>query len=343
MIHPLLFWYSSQPAEVKAAIILGGISIVTVCLGFLIKDYIIPRLLDKQKRKNEKLEAFLNYRIPLIQSAASLERRLEELFRTRSHILWGDSPNSDFYNYKSMSTNYRLCSLLGWIYAYKLEESHLQAPSKELNKAINKHIETFRTSLADGQGVEMEVARKIAQLLQIEEEKTGLLERFSVQIDHLVQEAITPKQRLLLSECCDEEQEKFLTSLSKLIKEIFCKQIDSEALKELDVIRITSVRLGLIYRDWQQAIGDLMTVKNSSPNGRGYDVISYLKFEEILCGEPCLKQKWLFRTMRLFEDLDVSKENEFDNRVAQLKQVKKALEHLLEALEKRNNLFPNLQ
>lgn len=336
MFQRLILWYSHQEPAVKAALILGAVSMVTVCLGFIVKDYLIPIWLERRKNQVEKQNAFRNYRLPLINSATSFKQRLDELFRTRSHILWKDAPENDFYNYKIISTNYRLCSLLGWIYAFRLEESYLKVPSKKLHGAITTQLEAFRGSLADGQKVEMDVAKRMLSAFGIDSSdlQEGNLEKFSVEIDRLVQRAITPNKCHVVSECSVEEQQKFLEGLSELTSQLLTKKISVEDLRAANVIELSSIRLGLIYRDWQQAIGDLMVKRNEKGSGRGYDIISYLEFEDIVYGDESSKQKWLTRSMRLFQDLDVSKDNNSDNRVEQLRRVKDALEKLIDALTK---------
>ncbi len=338
MLLNIINWYSNQEPQVKAAVIIGTVTIITVCLGFAIKDFFIPILLEKRKNKNEKVSVFRNYRTPLKESAHSLKRRLDEIFRTRAHILWKDNPNSDFYNYKIISTNYRLCALLGWIYAFRIEESYLQVPSKKLHRQIVTQLDAFSTSLADGQGVEMDVAKRFISILDIGSSNLdeGIIEKFSVEIDHLVQKAISPENKQLLSEASTEYQDIFLSSLSSLINNLFAKNIKPEKLRELNLINEASIRLGLIYRDWQYGIGDLMIKESHRSSDRSYDTISFCEFENIVLGDDTAKQRWLQRTMRLFEDLDVSRDNKADNRIDQLKNINIALGKLIVALEKCN-------
>lgn len=336
MFLDIISWYNTQEPPVKAAIIVGIVTLITVCLGFFIKDYLIPVILEKRKSRIEKVSVFRNYRTPLKDSALSLKRRLDEIFRTRAHILWKDNPNNDFYNYKIISTNYRLCALLGWITAFKIEESYLQVPSKKLHEQIASQLDAFSTSLADGQGVEMDVANRFISILKIDVTSlnAGIIEKFSVEIDHLIQIAISPEKKQLLSEASKEYQDKFRSSLLLLITKLFEENISYEQLVELNVIEEASIRVGLIYRDWQHGIGDLMIKERNKNSGRSYDVISFREFEEILLGGDTSKQLWLERSMRLFRDLDVSKDDRADNRILQLKNINEALRKLISALEK---------
>lgn len=329
-------WFSNQEPQVKAAIIIGSVTLVTVCLGFFIKDYLIPIRLEKRKAKIERVSVFRNYRTPLKDSALSFKRRLDEIFRTRAHILWKDNPANDFYNYKLISTNYRLCSLLGWIYAFRKEESYLQVPSKKLRKQIMVQLDAFSTSLADGQGVEMDVAKRLLVLLNIDAAnlQEGVVEKFSVEIDHLIQKAIASENKHVLADASEENHDTFLSSLATLIKDQMKREVDQGQLRELNVIDEASIRLGLIYRDWQQGIGDLMIKERGKDNGRSYDVISFREFENMIVSADTSGQLWLNRTMRLFENLDVSRDNRADNRIDQLKRINVSLGKLITALDK---------
>ncbi len=336
MICDSINWFGRQEPPVKAAIIVGCITIFTVIIGLIFKDLLIPIFLERRKTRVERKNVFKNYKAPLETSAESLKARLDEIFRTRAHLLWKDNPANDFYNYKFISTGYRLSSLLGWIYAFRKEESYLQVPSKKLHTQIKKELNAFTKSLADGQGVEMDVANRFLLLFKINKKgvEQGVIEKFSVEIDRLVQLAISPEGKELLNEISEEYQNNFLMSLSQLVEKLFGKKIDVTELIELNIVQEASIKLGLIYRDWQNGIGDLMIKYSDKKLGRAYDVISFREYENKINNNDNEYIIWFNRTMRLFKELDVSVDNKFDNRIEQLRKIQKTLSELIDALKK---------
>jgi len=86
-----------------------------------------------------------------------------------------------------------------------------------------------------------------------------------------------------------------------------------------------------IYRDWQNATGDLM-LKSLENSLRRYDLIGYGEFEELFYSE----NKWLLRLKRLFDNLNVEIDDRFDARVGQLKRLYKASIAILIAFNQFN-------
>jgi len=74
-----------------------------------------------------------------------------------------------------------------------------------------------------------------------------------------------------------------------------------------------SYREALIYRDWQDAIGDAMPDKNPD-SGRRFGIVGYEKFEEILKGESL----WMEVFRESVNDIDFESIDQNDFRAKQL-------------------------
>jgi hypothetical protein len=102
--------------------------------------------------------------------------------------------------------------------------------------------------------------------------------------------------------------------------------------KAQEVIVKASVKHGLIYRDWQQAIGDIMLEKYENKDVCPYTIIGYKKFEEMWDNGSIEEKKWLERAERIFKNLDLSVSEYSDSRIIQLKNMYSHSYDLLKAL-----------
>lgn len=267
------FSFKLNEPQVQASLIIASVTIITVILGFAIKDYIIPGIIEKRSKKREGQQLFNRYKVHLFKSALFFANRLSEIFRTRSHYLWIEAPKSDFYEYKYLSTIYRLCALLGWIRAYRLEEASIsiRKSDKEIH-LLSGGLDKLVSSFADGQNIEMYVAKALCKLHAVEIDKMPVdrLELFSVEIDHIVQEVLTNSGKEYVSELSDQKQTEFITKFKNLLTKLSIEGSLVDSTKA-DVIKAVSIKQGLIYRDWQQAIGDLMLGKKDTTDVRKYD------------------------------------------------------------------------
>jgi hypothetical protein len=143
--------------------------------------------------------------------------------------------------------------------------------------------------------------------------------KFSVQIDELVQKYTMEGDVNSISELSGEVGKAFVVELMQLVPFRTDKRITEP--QKLEIIREVSVRIGLIYRDWQQAIGDVMVEKYET-HASSYRVIGYRQFEGIwdASGES-EEKRWIGRAERIFQGLDLRADHRTDSRIAQLRRV----------------------
>jgi hypothetical protein len=333
-------WIKDLPKEsrgsVYAAMIVSIVSLVTVVATFFIKDYFIPVLLENRKKQTANKDAFTRYKTPLLRAARSLSLRILEIFRGRSYFLLQDAPATEFYRYKYISTIYRLCALLGWIRAIQLETINIVVTKRSDFAKMEAAQETIVKSLADGQHIEEQIVRNLCagwniDLTTIE---SGTMRRVGFDIDNLIQEFGYLYKKAKITELDEIHQRVLLNKITSIIQNRFqtSNPIDID-IQFADSIREVSVQQGLLYRDWQVAIGDLM-IEKIDKSIRSYDIISFRKFEEMCENGNAEEKKWIKRAERLFSGIDITVvEDRFDTRVSQLKKVQEATASLVQILE----------
>ena len=329
-----LFEVKTHQPQVQAAIIIAFTTIITVVLGFMIKDYWIPGLIERRTKTKTGQELFKRYKSQLFKSANSFASRLHEIYKTRSLYLLTERPKSEFYDYKYKSSVYRLCVLFGWIRAYRLEESAItiKKTDKEIH-IISQAINNLESSFADGQGVEMYVTQAICNIagISINHVNEDTFKRFGVGIDDLVHKFKSTHKVEYISDLKEAEKDRFFEDLCELIKKNdLSNNITIEAKEEM--LKKASVKLGLIYRDWQQGIGDLMLEKSKDIHSKSYRIIGYKKFEELWDDKDSKEKIWLTRAERIFENLDLSVDHSTDSRIQQLQKVYENVYGLLNEL-----------
>jgi hypothetical protein len=138
-------------------------------LLFVFKEYVFPASLEQLKQLNMADAVYRKYRDPLILSASELCHRLleiESLIEKGREITYLDHPLKDlrtltgtrsnttedkhFRQYKLESTIFRLASFLGWLELYRQDLTFLDSGKAHLNERLDKAIQSFRASLADG-------------------------------------------------------------------------------------------------------------------------------------------------------------------------------------------------
>jgi hypothetical protein len=318
-------------APVQAALIVAATTLFTVIVGFIFKDYLIPGWIEKRTASRSGQALFQLYKVNLFRSANAINNRLHEIYRTRSHYLWINAPLNTFYDYKYKSSIYRLCVLMGWIRAYRsLESSMTIAKSDAKFHEISGCINALESALADGQRIEMYVAKALFTIAKVKSDTVpaDTLEKFSVEVDHLVNQYLQNDVLDYIAELAPTQQNAFVVDIEKLLDTLKIKHEPLTANREL-IIKEVSVKLGLIYRDWQQGIGDLMLQKDAQT----YSAISYKTFEEYWgMKEDTSEKKWLKRAEVMFENLDLRVDQQSDSRIEQLKLVYASIYSLLTAL-----------
>lgn len=324
--------FNIHDSPVQAAAIIATTTLLTVVLGFIFKDMIIPGLIENRVKRKARHFLFAKYKYQLFHASLNFEKRLHELSRTRSHYLWAQTNLGSFYDYKYKSCVYRLCALLGWLRAFKLLESSfaIKGHTKEIHEIV-KVIREVESCFADGQRVEMYIAKSICKLISIDDSTlpVGTLEKLSIEIDNLIQKFQNQYDIEYVADLVPQGKTDFIIELKDTLTNLNIST-NNVQLVEMQIINEASIKLALIYRDWQQAIGDLMIVRTTD---QSFEVISFRAFEEIWQMDVSkAEKKWLTRAERMFKNLDMQADRKGDSRIHQLEELYKCLFALMKVL-----------
>jgi hypothetical protein len=159
-------------------------------------------------------------------------------------------------------------------------------------------LKEVEACLADGQRVEMYIAKSICSITGTNFEdlpiETGL--KFSIEIDNLIQRYQTSYEKEYIADLATERQKEFIDELVAIMGELNIPSSQVTSFQR-EIVKETSIKLALIYRDWQQAIGDLMIIKQPD---HSYEVLSFKAFEsEWSKDHKCEGKLWLQRAERI--------------------------------------------
>jgi hypothetical protein len=330
----MLEWLNLLTDQPKATVIGAIIGALTTLFAVLVKGYLIPLTAEKRLQRNKRKESFKGYSDPLILSAISFLYRTKEIFDSGDFLL-ATTPKNVYNEYKCLSTLYRLCVLLGWIRAIKIELSHIEVKNtKEFDK-IEKSLSEFEKSLADGGHIELSRLECLCKLWNLDYSNIPDINKkyLGTQVELLIDKATYSEKIDTPDKLKNSSKMKLVSSVSKLVSEKTgypqvpperLKTTSDEAIKEMS--RIES----WIYRDWQSAIGDLMIKQNHMGLTRKYDVLSFFEFENLCFKGDSSTTKWLRRIDGLFSDLNTQTDDRFDARKQQLKNTYNSVIGLIE-------------
>jgi hypothetical protein len=321
-------WFDGLNGQAQGAIIgvlIGSVfTIVIAILTILFKDYLIPILTEKRTQSNLKLRTFKEYSNPLIQAVLSYLFRINEIIYGSSQFLLSSTPKNEYNKYKYISTVYRLCVVLGWIRAMRIELSHVEVRNTKEFKKVESALDSFEQSLADGGHVEVSRAQHLCAMWNlnwdslVKNKKRELGSAIELLFDSHCYKGncdlpidLTPEKQL---ELCIEVFDLICTmTKTKVLPKLVIKNQLERAIREMSRTEVW------IYRDWQSSIGNLMIKRNLAVGERKYEVMSYPEFEEAFNNPGSLLNKWIFRVQGLFENLNTKVEDRFDARTNQIK------------------------
>lgn len=299
----MLEWLNLLTDQSKATVIgaiIGALITVTVAIfTVFVKDYLIPLTAEKRTQRNKRKEAFKGYSNPLILSSISFLYRTKEIFDSGDFLL-ATTPKNVYNEYKYISTLYRLCVLLGWIRAIKIELSHIEVKNtKEFDK-IEKSLFEFEKSLADGDHIELSRLEHLCKLWLIDYASVpqNIKKYLGTQVEILIDVATFGEN----IETPDRLRSRSKTKLIKEVANLICEETGFPTISQ-DLLKTTSAEAiqemsrieCWIYRDWQSAIGDLMIKSNNLGMARKYDALSFLEFENLCFNGDSSSRKWLRR------------------------------------------------
>ncbi|MEL6670570.1 MAG: hypothetical protein AAFR61_00115 [Bacteroidota bacterium] len=308
---------------------------------FMAKEYWESRR-NKQQEIKQEFKSFKVYGYPLLMALESLISRLQDIFLTQPRYLRSDAPDIEYYQYNYISTLYRLCSVLGWIRAVRLEVASLAVSKDATNTRLEDAIEAFQSALSSNhlsagaqvsylaQRWNMEVPKKAQQNEKYQWEKD--IEK--AVIDYMsTQEVERPHQ------LPEEDQIELLSRIAHKL----CGSLDhgegvpEELIRRYRTTCISTIsrRVSWIYKDWQRAIGDHMLQRQESDGvARRLEIMPFQEFEEAFISfqkEPA-KHLYIGRINRLFYNLRPFANDKVDARSQQLIQTSEALLDLITAI-----------
>lgn len=318
------------PVTALAAFVGVASAIVTAIL----KDFVFVRWhrrLDKVSDDNDVLRLYV---APLVASSEKLVWRFSEIFLQKRHQFLKSATLPLVYNeYKRQSTLYRVGTLLGWMRAIQLELSALPKGGLGLSDNVGVALEGVRKALADGPEVEVLRLQKLLEtwkLGQVPPEREAALaaelERrlYAVAGDSLKHDSsylhqLEDSGKILV---CRELADFLSSSLgrAKLSRAFLHERMESAILE-------MGYREALIYRDWQDAIGDSMLIDDDESDRR-FKNIGYEKFCELLSSNKV----WIEVFRDSIIDIDFESIETTDYRTTQLSNLCDAVCKLVEAL-----------
>jgi len=296
---PKLAAWRVSVATAEPTIVAAALTAIFTLACILLKDFFLKRAEEGRSHRKAESAFYERYSNPLATSAISLLHRLNEILfkehrpvylQKRACFASADGVHGSYLYYKRLSTAYRIASVLGWI---QREFSYLRVSEPLKAQDVEKAIESFEKALADGGWVEQERVRRLCELWNVGDMpllKSGDgAERLGVQVNNLLWDVLEESQ------CAKENA----SELSQEMRQLLCKRtadcitdfLGTNSISDTTMVRtwqdafsIITMREAWIYRDWQSAIGDLMT-RISELDARSFEVIGYGEFEQFASSE----------------------------------------------------------
>lgn len=343
-------YFLNLPLPAQLFIIGLSITLLSSLIAALVTNYLQKKRTDSV-RKLEDLKTAKKYAKPILESLISFGYRLREIFSSRHSFLLDTSASNKFNEYKLISTFYRFCAVLGWIRAYRKEHLYFDFHEDDFSKQVDNAISRFQSHIADGHFIELLRVKKLCKIfwdIDIEEkleekelEALGfkvetIIDKFLADIDNSFKYPIDldeTNQVVLLS--------KLLGIINQKIKreEISKRIIEEKVSSGTQAISILST---MIYRDWQNAIGDFMLKRLDSAPIR-YEIKSFKEFDEYFRKDfSSEKNEWMLRAYRLFHNLDTDIDDQYDSRRIQLIKIYGGVIEVLEVIANIDNYLKEI-
>lgn len=317
------------------------VGIVTGLILAFVSSYVIPLLITKREKAERKRDIYERYAQPLAADSANLLWRFNEiLFGQRAHYLREDAPATPYNEYKVISTCYRIAVLLGWIRAIRLEQSYLLFGDEATFDQVREAVTSIEIALADSPPVEIETVNKLARLWGIElpsesEKVNCIAAEVSAELQHLLAEC-----RLTRYEQFVELEESQRRRIVRIVADAITRKIHRQPLAEphisetcAEALAYITVKQAWIYREWQQAIGNLM-IREVTGAVRRFDIVGYEDFEKTVRDGESEKRVLLMRLRDMVVGIDLARPAAADYRLTQLRLLASAVARLICAIEK---------
>ncbi|MGB1205462.1 MAG: hypothetical protein ACPG5B_07450 [Chitinophagales bacterium] len=270
------------------------------------------------------------YLSPCIDMMTSFAFRLKEIFEGRGLFLLKDAPQTDFNEYRYISTIYRFCAVLAWVRIVKKEQSFSRIQD-DYQKSISKAIYNFQNALADGKEVEALIAKDLCKMFCFNTSKWSekIWVNIGIEIDNILHTYRHQHMVIQLLDLDIESQNKLLDDICEKISQIGKVAFKKQASENNIAIAQIARKQAWIYFDWQTAIGDIMIERTNRPQ-KAYEVIGFADFESYFLDDTFKNKRWIKRAEKPFADFDITRSESLDARILQLKNVFKHSVKLIE-------------
>lgn len=325
---------------ILSAVIGAGTAVVVM----LLRDGVFAWIKTLWVRKQSDAEIYRQYLGPLAEACAKIVWRNKEIFLDHRHAFLNTATLPRDYNeYKRKSTLYRIATLLGWIRGMDIELSSLAAHNPGYTPPIAAQISAFRNALAEGPVVERDRLVQVCGVwgfdtTAMDEKKLArLAARFEVK-----SHGAFGDEGSALRDAAKLERDKKLRALRALADftagELGLAVLDNSTLDATldDAAASLVYREALIYREWQDAIGDAM-IERDRDSPRRFRIIGFAEFSKLIGSS---KQPWMKVFAGSLDDIDFEQPNPQDFRAHQLRKVANAAAAMVIAIDKKASPSP---
>jgi hypothetical protein len=327
-----------QPTSPLTATMASALVGATAALAVvLIKEY-FDRQKEKRTKKESEAEIYRHYLTPLAESCEKIVWRAREIFIDRRHaFLKTATLPLDFNDYKRTSTLYRIASLIGWIRGMGIELRALPRAPGSNGTPISGEIIAFQRALAEGTHVEQHRLDSLAALWGFDLSDLDARRRAELGLQFEIEAHKLTDGRLKstgneLRTLRGADKHRICEALITFLQRTTGRQSNPASLDD-DVIdqaiQALSYREALLYRDWQDALGDAM-IESDPLSDRRFRIIGYDAFTKLLL----LDKPWFKVFAHSIDDIDFDEANPLDSRAQQLRDVCASVANILIAISK---------
>lgn len=313
----------------------AAIGAFSALFASFVKDR-FDRLREQRTRRQSESDVYRQYLAPLCEACERIVWRACEIFVDRRHAFLKTATQPlDFNAYKRVSTLYRVAALIGWIRGMTLELRALPRGKAAFAPPIARQIAAFQSALADGPDVELDRLDRLATLWSFDlsrldaGRKAALATRFEVEA-HAATEGRLKSDPARLRGLPSPDKLAICRRLADwLARETGSKAPGDGVLGETAERAVSglSYREALLYRDWQDALGDAM-IERDPDSLRRFRIVGYAKFTELLRSDA----PWFAVLARSIDDIDFDETDPSDFRARQLRALSDAAASILTAV-----------
>lgn len=318
------------------AALVGGL--ISGVVGPFLKDVVIQRWNEERSDRKLRGQIEQSYFAPLSAAAEKLTWRMAEiLLDQRPHFLMLKARPIAYNHYKRVSTLYRIAALLGWIRALNLELSALPRGGFGGTSPVFKALAQVQSAMADGHNVEKTRVKSFCSACNIDlvnisdDQFASLAANFEVAMYAIVGDEIKESHRHLVG-ASDLQQEFICRGLLRFLTDKgLGHSLNDEMFRAAlpNMVGSLGYRESLIYREWQEAIGDVVIVKDQYSIARQYRIIGFEEFERLITSE---KFSWIGPLREFIEDVDFEVTDSTDERHKHVRDLAKGVAAVLSAI-----------